>query len=132
MVALVWLPFEITTVAMPNVTILAWILGVAGLAILIPLLLFQLAVRRTDGVTFMVCVAAQPVLSFLLSIPSPAYTWDLFTLAGVSAVTLFVGLDIFASYRQSLVPAPVALEVPVDEPPSAEAPVVSEVRARAA
>jgi hypothetical protein len=85
----------------PDSNSLAWILAVAALVILVPLLLFQLAVR-IDEVTFMVCVAAQPILSFIVSIPSPAYNWNGLTLIGVLAVTLFVGLDILTQHK----PAP--------------------------
>lgn len=97
-VALVWLPLKVGAAPMPDATMLASILGIASLAILIPLLLFQLALRKTDEVSVMVCVAAQPALSFLLSIPSPAYSWDSLTLIGVGAVTACVGMDILAKH----------------------------------
>ena len=77
----------------------AWILIVAALVVLVPLLLFQLAVRRIDEVTFMVCVAAQPILTFIVSMPSPAYDWNTLTLVGVLIVTAFVGLDILTQRR---------------------------------
>jgi drug/metabolite transporter (DMT)-like permease len=102
-VGFVWLALDPPAGAAPDSNSLAWILAVAALVILVPLLLFQLAVRRIDEVTFMVCVAAQPILSFIVSIPSPAYNWNGLTLIGVLAVTLFVGLDILTQHK----PAPV-------------------------
>jgi drug/metabolite transporter (DMT)-like permease len=98
-IALVWLPLEGSGLSLLGSASLALILAIAALAILIPLLLFQLAIAHTDEVSFTLCVAAQPILSFLVAIPSPAYHWDWFTLAGIVAVTIFVGLDILAKQR---------------------------------
>jgi hypothetical protein len=47
----------------------------------------------------MVCVAAQPILTFIVSMPSPAYDWNTLTLIGVLIVTAFVGLDILTQQR---------------------------------
>jgi hypothetical protein len=52
----------------------------------------------------MICLAAQPILSFLISVPSPAYDWDTLTLIGVVIVTAFVGVDI-ATQRSGVVSA---------------------------
>ena len=98
-VALAWLALHAPTSSAPDSASLAWILIVAALVILVPLLLFQLAVRRIDEVTFMVCVAAQPILTFIVSMPSPAYDWNTLTLIGVLIVTAFVGLDILTQQR---------------------------------
>jgi hypothetical protein len=98
-VALAWLALYAPASSAPDSASLAWILIVAVLVILVPLLLFQLAVRRIDEVTFMVCVAAQPILTFIVSMPSPAYDWNTLTLIGVLIVTAFVGLDILTQQR---------------------------------
>jgi hypothetical protein len=74
---------------------------VGGIGILMPLLLLQIALRRLDELTVLICMAAQPILSFALSIPSPSYDWDTLTLLGVLGVTLFVVLDILVQYRAS-------------------------------
>jgi drug/metabolite transporter (DMT)-like permease len=97
--ALVWLPLQAGSVAMPSADALVLTGIVGAVAILVPLLLLQLALRRTDPVTVMVCMAAQPALSFALSIPSPAYDWSFVTLSGVLVVTLFVGWDLFAQAK---------------------------------
>jgi hypothetical protein len=69
---------------------------IGGVAVLVPPLLLQIALRRTDELSVMVCMAAQPILSFALSLPSPAYNWSTMTLCGVLIVSLFVGLNILA------------------------------------
>ncbi len=103
-IALVWLPLEGTALAVPEGSLLALMATVGALGTLIPLLLLQLALRRTDEVTVLVCMAALPILSFLIALPSPAYEWSWITLAGVLAVTLFVGWDIWAERRRTAVP----------------------------
>ncbi len=60
------------------------------------LLLLQIALRGTDELTVMICLAAQPILSYLIALPSPAYDWNGFVLVGAVLVTAFVGLDIAA------------------------------------
>jgi drug/metabolite transporter (DMT)-like permease len=95
-VAAAWLPFEQQDLALPDATTLALIALVGAVAILTPLLLLQIALRRTDALTVMVCLAVQPILSFAISLPSPAYDWDTLTLLGVVVVTAFVGLDVVA------------------------------------
>jgi len=111
-VALVWLALYAPASSAPDSASLAWILIAAALVILVPLLLIQLAVRRIDEVTFMVCVAAQPILTFIVSMPSPAYDWNTLTLIGVLIVTAFVGLDILTQRRAhrpaSPAPSPVS------------------------
>jgi drug/metabolite transporter (DMT)-like permease len=110
-VALVWLALYAPASSAPDSASLAWILIAAALVILVPLLLFQLAVRRIDEVTFMVCVAAQPILTFIVSMPSPAYDWNTLTLIGVLIVTAFVGLDILTQqrpHRPATDPSPVS------------------------
>jgi drug/metabolite transporter (DMT)-like permease len=114
-VALVWLTFYAPASSAPDSASLAWILIVAALVILVPLLLFQLAVRRIDEVTFMVCVAAQPILTFIVSMPSPAYDWNTLTLIGVLIVSAFVGLDILTQQRTR---SGEPVERPLDPSPS--------------
>jgi drug/metabolite transporter (DMT)-like permease len=94
--AVVWLSVEQPKLELPEANTLALIGIVGAVGILTPLLFFQIALRRIDEVALMVCLAAQPILSFLISLPSPAYDWSTPTLLGVLAVTLFVGLDIWA------------------------------------
>jgi len=95
-IAAVWLPLEAVAIVVPEGSTLALMMMVAALGTLIPLLLLQAALRRTDEVSVLVCMAALPILSFLISLPSPAYEWSWITLAGVLVVTLFVGWDIWA------------------------------------
>lgn len=71
---------------------------VSAVGILAPLLLLQVALRRVDKLTIMVCMAAQPSISFLLSALSPAYGWNVVTLLGVGVVTFFVLLDVVYPY----------------------------------
>lgn len=107
--AAIWLPFESAGMTMPTVDTLLIVAAIGAVAILIPLLLLQIALRRTDALTVMICMAAQPILSFALSLPSPAYDWNLLTLAGVLVVTLFVGWDIVLQRRTAPRPVTPAL-----------------------
>ena len=104
-IAAVWLPLEAVAIVVPEGSTLALMVMVAALGTLIPVLLLQVALRRTDEVTVLVCMAALPILSFLIALPSPAYEWSWITLAGVLAVTLIVGWDIWAERRRAA-PAP--------------------------
>lgn len=93
-VAAAWLVLETPDIAAPGLTAISVTAIVGSVGVLLPLLLLQVALRRVDELTVMICMAAQPILSFLISVPSPAYDWNLATLIGVVIVTLFVGLDI--------------------------------------
>lgn len=94
--ALAWLGLGNADVALPPVSALPAILLVATVAIIVPLFLFQLALRRCDTLSVMVCCAVQPLLSFLVAIPSPGYGWNEMTLLGVTVVTAFLLLDVAA------------------------------------
>ncbi len=101
--ALIWLPMEQQTMAIPPRGALALMATIGVIGVLIPLLLLQTALRQTDALTVMICMAAQPILSFALSVPSPAYDWNTLTLLGVLLVTLFVALDVHAQRRPATV-----------------------------
>lgn len=103
-VAVGWLVLEQPDIALPGPATLPPILAVAAIGVLAPLFLLQIALRTSDALTVMICFAAQPLLSFLIAIPSPAYAWDMTTLCGVLIVTLFLGFDIVA--QRSAAPAP--------------------------
>ncbi len=94
--AFVWLAIEPGAVTVSPAETLALIAAVGVIGILLPLLLLQIALRRTDELTVMICLAAQPILSYLIALPSPAYDWNGFVLLGAVLVTAFVGLDIAA------------------------------------
>jgi drug/metabolite transporter (DMT)-like permease len=94
-VALLWLLMDGAAAVAVAPTTLAMTAGVGILCLLAPLLLQQLALRRTDTLSVMICLAAQPILSFLISIAAPVYGCNRLTLIGVLTVTLFVGLDVF-------------------------------------
>jgi len=98
-IAVAWLPAEASGHGLPDGGTLALIVLVGAVGTLVPLLMFQLALRCIDELALMVCLAAQPVLSFLLSLPSPAYDWSVVTLVGIAAVTAGVGADIAAQRR---------------------------------
>ncbi len=95
----IWLAAAQPGPALPGTGTLLVIGVVGAVAVLLPLLLYQIALRRVDTLSVMVCMATQPILSFLISVPSPAYEWNLLTLAGVIVVTLFAGLDVAAQRR---------------------------------
>jgi drug/metabolite transporter (DMT)-like permease len=104
-VALVWLVFEEGTGGMSGLALPApadalSIVAVAVIGVMLPLLLMQFAVRKTDGLTLMICMALQPVLSFTLSMLSPAYEWQPVTLAGTLIVAGALLLDVFAARRR--------------------------------
>jgi drug/metabolite transporter (DMT)-like permease len=96
--SVVWLSRESVTPAAPPADTLVLIMVVGAVVVLIPLLLLQIALRSTDELTVMVCLAAQPILSFVISVPSPAYDWSFFTLLGVVIVTASVGLDVASQH----------------------------------
>ncbi|MBN8872164.1 MAG: hypothetical protein J0H67_04955 [Rhodospirillales bacterium] len=91
-----WLGLGNADVALPSASALPAIALVAAVAVIAPLLLFQLALRRCDTLSVMVCCAVQPLLSFLVAIPSPSFIWNQMTLVGVMAVTAFLMLDVAA------------------------------------
>ncbi len=97
--AAVWLAMDRQPTIVPEAGDIALIAMVGTVAIVVPLLLFQIALRRTDELTLLICMALQPILSFAFSLPSPAYDWSTLTLLGVLTVSLFVGLDIYMQPR---------------------------------
>jgi drug/metabolite transporter (DMT)-like permease len=112
-VALVWLSFDggFDGIALPAPTAVIPIVAVGVIGVMLPLLLVQFAVRRTDGLTLMICMALQPVMSFMLSMLSPVYEWQPVTLAGTLIVAGALVLDVFAERRKhertAAMPAPV-------------------------
>jgi drug/metabolite transporter (DMT)-like permease len=112
-VALVWLSFEsgadggVGSLALPTPTDALTIVAVAAIGVMLPLLLLQFAVRKTDGLTLMICMALQPVLSFMLSMLSPAYEWQPVTLAGTLIVAGALLFDVFAGRKRA--PAPISV-----------------------
>ncbi len=72
------------------------VLAIAAIGVLLPLLLLQLALRRADTLTVMICMAAQPVISFAFSLLSPAYDWSSAAFVGVLMVTASLAFDIHA------------------------------------
>ncbi len=104
--ALLLFPFEQSTLALPDPPVLALTLLVGAVGVLVPLLLFQMALRRIDELTLMICLAAQPLLSYFIALPSPAYDWNWVTLAGVGVVTGSLVLDVLASRRMTSVARP--------------------------
>jgi drug/metabolite transporter (DMT)-like permease len=107
-VALAWVAFEggigsaggTGGLALPAPTDALTIVAVAAIGVMLPLLLLQFAVRKTDGLTLMICMALQPVLSFALSMLSPAYEWQPVTLAGTLIVAGALLFDVFAGRRK--------------------------------
>jgi drug/metabolite transporter (DMT)-like permease len=92
--AVAWMIWDPPLAVMPEAQGVGLVLLVGAFAILVPALLFQLALRRVDSVSFIVCMAAQPVISFALALPSPTYEWNSFMLVGVTAVSLCLLWDI--------------------------------------
>jgi drug/metabolite transporter (DMT)-like permease len=99
-VAILWLSVEAPAVALPDAYSLLLMAVIGMVGVLAPLL-FQIALRRINELTLMVCLAGQPILSFLISLASPAYGWNTVTLLGVLIITLFVALDILAKRRRA-------------------------------
>ncbi|MBS0234691.1 MAG: hypothetical protein JSR99_14530 [Proteobacteria bacterium] len=99
-IAAVWFVTNDAEVHVPSLSAVPIVLGVAVIAVLVPLLLIQIALRTCDALTLTVCFAAQPLLSFLIALPSPAYSLDYMTLFGVMIVTAFLGLDIISQREQ--------------------------------
>jgi drug/metabolite transporter (DMT)-like permease len=104
-IAVIWILLDESSLQLPAATAVPAIMLVSAIGVLAPLLLMQVALRRTDALTVMICFAAQPLLSFLIAIPSPAYAWDVTTLLGVVIVTLFLAFDIMSQRRTAVAPA---------------------------
>ena len=117
-VALAWVSFEggiggaggVSGITLPAPADALTIVAVAAIGVMLPLLLLQFAVRKTDGLTLMICMSLQPVLSFMLSMLSPAYEWQPVTLAGTLIVAGALLFDGFAA-RRTPAPKPVAASV---------------------
>jgi drug/metabolite transporter (DMT)-like permease len=118
-VALAWVSFEggiggagrVGGLALPAATDALTIVAVAAIGVMLPLLLLQFAVRKTDALTLMICMALQPVLSFMLSMLSPAYDWQPVTLAGTLIVAGALLFDVFAGRKPKPAPARVPVSV---------------------
>jgi drug/metabolite transporter (DMT)-like permease len=107
-VAVLWLLHEGRGASITGDHVVPGMLIVGTLAVLLPMLLLQMALRRADALTVLICMSSQPILSFALSALSPAYGWDNLTLLGVLGVSLFIGLDILSQQK----PAPAAQLTP--------------------
>ncbi|HEY3599783.1 MAG TPA: hypothetical protein VGL08_19985 [Paraburkholderia sp.] len=93
--AFVWLVASGQDVV-PATETLPAVLAVAAIGVLLPLLLLQIALRRTDTLTVMICGASQPVISFAFALLSPVYDWSGAALTGVLVVSGALVLDIYA------------------------------------
>lgn len=94
LLAVAWIATGDPGVALPPVSAVPAIVLVAAVAVIVPLFLLQVALRHCDTLSVMVCCAVQPLLSFLVTIPSPAHDWNAMTLVGVACVTAFLIFDI--------------------------------------
>jgi hypothetical protein len=92
--AIAWIGVGEPGLALPPASALPAIALVAAVAVILPLFLLQLALRNCDTLSVMVCCAVQPLLSFLVTIPSPAHGWNMMTLFGVAIVTAFLMVDV--------------------------------------
>ncbi len=92
-IAVLWLPMEMMSFETPPAHALMLVALISTAGTLLPMLLLQTALRRTDEVIVLVCKATLPVMSFLLSTLSPSYQWDWLTLSGILLVALVVGWD---------------------------------------
>jgi len=72
------------------------LLVVAVIGVLAPLYLLQIGIGRCDPYTVMVTMSALPVLTFAIEGLSPIYQWSALTAVGLTIVTGFLLLDIFA------------------------------------
>jgi drug/metabolite transporter (DMT)-like permease len=97
-VAIVWL-LSVGQDAVPAMETLPAVLAIGAVGVLLPLLLMQLALRRTDTLTVMICMAFQPVMSFAFSLLSPSYDWSNVALIGIFVVTVSLSLDIYVQRR---------------------------------
>ncbi|CAB3753527.1 hypothetical protein [Paraburkholderia solisilvae] len=111
-VALVWVAME-GGVAVPAVDDALPVVAVAVIGVMLPLLLVQFAVRKTDGLTLIICMALQPVMSFALSMMSPVYEWQPVTLIGTLVVAGALGFDVWVERRGRAVVAVRAAQVAV-------------------
>lgn len=101
-----WLLAETQGLALPAATTLPSILLVAAVAVILPLFLLQVALRRCDTLTVMIGFAAEPILTYLLGIPAPGHRWDVQVMVGVVLVTACLALDIVARHAPALAPPP--------------------------
>jgi drug/metabolite transporter (DMT)-like permease len=97
-VAIVWL-LSVGQDAVPALETFPAVLAIGAVGVLLPLLLMQLALRRADTLTVMICMAFQPVMSFAFSLLSPSYDWSNAALIGILVVTVSLSLDIYVRRR---------------------------------
>ncbi len=97
--AVIWMGLAELPLSLPEPSEIPVILLVSVIGVLAPLLLMQIALGRTDALSVMICFAIQPLLSFLIAIPSPAYDWDAITLLGVVCVSLCLAFDVLCQTR---------------------------------
>lgn len=79
---------------LPGESAMLPLLAVCAVALLAPMLLMQQALRRIDALTVLICMAAQPMLSFAFAMTAAGDAFDSLALAGVAVVTAFLALDI--------------------------------------
>jgi drug/metabolite transporter (DMT)-like permease len=100
---------------------LAAMLALGAGSLLLPLLLLQRAIGRTDPAAILVCGALQPAFSYGLSLLSPRFAGDATVLGAVGVITLFVLADLLPAApcrpgRGSVAPAPTPDASPAARP----------------
>lgn len=101
-----WLVLDPSLAVVPAEVGIEAMVAVAAIVVLAPALLFQIALRRADVVSVMLCAGVQPVLSFAAALPSPAYGWSWLAFIGSVAVSLCVVWDVLASHAATRRPRP--------------------------
>jgi multidrug transporter EmrE-like cation transporter len=76
-------------------------LAIGAGSVLLPLMLLQRAIGRTDSTAILMCLAFQPALSYALTLPSPAFAWNATVLGAVAVITLFVLTDLLPPWPRS-------------------------------
>jgi drug/metabolite transporter (DMT)-like permease len=102
-IALVWLTLDRSTQWVQPSDMLFAILAIAVVAVLLPMLLMQAALRRTDILTVLICAAIQPLIALLFSMLSPSYLWNPLALLAVALVSIGLLIDLSRNHHKALI-----------------------------
>ena len=84
--------------------LVATLFGVGLIGTVIPMVLLQTGIEKSDPHTVLVMLAAMPILIFLIEGLSPQYVWSALTAAGLAIIAIFIAIDVVFSGKKTPVP----------------------------
>lgn len=95
------LPMALVLVFLEGISGVPWslrlaltLLGVGTFGTIIPLVLLQNGIEKSDPHTVLVMLAAMPIVTFVIEGLSPLYVWSWLTAAGLALMVTFIALDV--------------------------------------